>query len=314
MSDANPSAGTSAPNSESSLEDIDRLLAADDPDFAKSLDEVRAIVPDVDVSIESISVEDSVEGESEPPTSGTPPVQLSFVARQKLRWRLAWIGFRNRQRERLLAIARRLFVFLKTAPKEFLLFMLAMLKVFGKKLAGLSASLRSTSWLQRLSFLLLVALGLGAAWVGVRNLKGIWLPLLQEPVLSSFEPYADSTHAIAADDLGISFYTAFPQDRHEFLFIKMKVNLRATRENPLPMGAFEIIVEVDSSDSSIEVRDREVEFRDLLQRTLEEETFNDLATELGKTKLKSRIKRELNQKLTQGWVRDVSFRTFVLKP
>jgi flagellar basal body-associated protein FliL len=80
------------------------------------------------------------------------------------------------------------------------------------------------------------------------------------------------------------------------------------------MGAFEIVVLLDSKDTAIEVADRQVEFFDLLQRVFEEESFNDLETELGKSKLKSHLKRELNQKLTQGWAKDISFKTFILKP
>jgi flagellar basal body-associated protein FliL len=94
----------------------------------------------------------------------------------------------------------------------------------------------------------------------------------------------------------------------------MKVNLRRTAENPNPMGAFEVIVQVDSKDTAIELRDREVELNDHLQRVFEEETFSDLETEIGKARLKTSLKRELNQKLTQGWVKDISFKTFVLKP
>ena len=86
---------------------------------------------------------------------------------------------------------------------------------------------------------------------------------------------------------------------------------KATAENPNPMGAFELVVELDSDDTAIEVRDREVEFFDHVQRVFEDETFRDLETVLGKDRLKSRIKRELNHKLTQGWVKDVKFKTFV---
>ena len=80
------------------------------------------------------------------------------------------------------------------------------------------------------------------------------------------------------------------------------------------MGAFELIVLLDSKDTAIEIRDREVEFFDLLQRVLEEESFADLESELGKQRLKGRVKRELDQKLTQGWIKDINFKTFILKP
>lgn len=80
------------------------------------------------------------------------------------------------------------------------------------------------------------------------------------------------------------------------------------------MGAFEVVVKVDSRDSAIEVRDREVEFFDLVQRVFEAETYPDLSSKPGKIKLKARLKREMNEILSQGWVQEVSFKTFVLKP
>jgi flagellar basal body-associated protein FliL len=132
--------------------------------------------------------------------------------------------------------------------------------------------------------------------------------------LKSLEHHADNVETYETAAGAESFYAAFPQEVHEFLFKKMKVNLRRTSENPNPMGAFEVVVGVDSQDTAVELRDREVEFHDMLQRLFEEELVTELDSETGKKILKGRVRKELNGKLTQGWIKEVHFKSFVLKP
>lgn len=314
MSEAQPptSAQLLAANQEVSLEDVDRLLERSDPEFAKSLEEVRAVTPDPEVSIELSDY--AKHGTMVADEKAIEAGPQNVVVEVKSRVLMAWMGLCNRIKARIAQMGRDFVVFIKTRPKEFLLFSFVMLKVLFKKLSIPVRAFIEGTWKQKLAILLLTLLTFAAGWVAMKNIKGVWLPAIQEPILANFETVADFVQEIRPDDVGESFYIAFPQQRYEFLFTKMKVNLRPTQDNPLPMGAFEFIVDLDSQNTSIEVRDREVEFRDLLQRTLEDETFKDLESDLGKIKLKSRIKRELNQKLTQGWVRDVSFKTFVLKP
>ena len=205
-------------------------------------------------------------------------------------------------------------VFLKTRPKEFFFYALSVARVLRQEFMVPVRAFQEASQLKRSAALVLIAIAIASLWVLLANVKGIWLPQISEPILNSFESVADHVQTFQPKEEGESFYSAFPQERHEFLFPKMKVNLRRTSDSPNPMGAFEVIVLLDSKDTAIEVSDREVEFFDLLQRAFEEESFTDLESELGKNRLKSRLKRELNQKLTQGWAKDISFKSFILKP
>lgn len=295
---------------EISLEDIDRLLDAEDPDFAKQLEEVRSVEVDKSVNIESdVPGEDGLNNEAQ-----SEPKPESRA--QKIR---AWIrtknaAFRQYLRVRLTTARKDSIIFLKTRPKEFLFFSIAIIKMLLKKAMIPLRAFQSANRAQKITVLILISMMAGMLWVLKSNIKGIWIPQINEPLLTSFEEHADWTESYDPKEGGESFYSAFPQDRHEFLFGRMKVNLHATPENPNPMGAFEIIVQVDSKDTAIELRDREVEFFDYLQRVMEEETFASLETEVGKSKVKTSLKRELNKKLTQGWVKDISFKTFVLKP
>ena len=80
------------------------------------------------------------------------------------------------------------------------------------------------------------------------------------------------------------------------------------------MGMFEFFVELDSKDTAIEIKSREKELLDILQRTIEGESYNVLQGESGKIRLKSLIRSELNEVLNQGWVKEVYFSNIVLKP
>lgn len=292
------------------LEDIDKILEQEDPEFAKSLAEVRSVEAAQDVVLEA-----SVVGDEEIPTEGDledKPVKGFAKIKQKVRMGLS--SLKLRIKNRLVTMGLDFVVFLKTRPKEFFFYSIKMLKLGAKNALVPLKAYQAASRAQRITALILIFIGVLSAWVLLNNFKGIWLPRIHEPILRSFEDQADSVETFDPKQPGESFYSAFPQEIHEFLFPKTKVNLKATKESPNPMGAFEIIVELDSKDSAVEVKDREVEMFDALQRVFEDETANDLENQLGKDRLKSKIKRELNQKLTQGWVKDVKFKTFILKP
>lgn len=291
------------------LENIDRLLEAEDPEFTKQLEEVRAVEADQTVVIEAAAIDETLAGEEE------------IQEKPKTRWAkikesigLAIYRARTRIRNYIFTLIKDFFIMLKTRPKELFLFTLAMTKILFKKIAVPIKIFKEATLGRKILLLSLVAIMAICVALVVANTRGVWLPQLNEPILQSLEEHAEMVEKFNHLAEGESFYSAFPQERYEFLFKKFKVNLRRTPEHPLPMGAFEVIVLLDSKDTAIEVRDREVAFHDLLQRVFEEESFPDLESDLGKARLKGRIKRELNEQLTQGWVKEVSFRTFILKP
>ncbi len=308
MSAAQPP--TNEPNSDViSLEDIDNLLASEDPEFAKSMAEVQAVESDTTATIDASTSDESLgDGEK------VDAPQKNWRSKLKSRITQGWQRLRARLIARLVRFGQDALIFLKTRPKEFLFYSIAMSKTLARRSVIPVMAFRGATRWQRITVLLLIAFSLGSLWVLLANFKGIWLPQINEPILQNLAPHADSVTTYNPKTAGESFYSAFPQERYEFLFQKMKTNLRRTSGNANPMGAFEIIVVLDSKDTAIEVRDRQIEFFDLLQRAFEGESFNDLESELGKARLKSKIKKELNSQLTQGWVKDVNFKTFLLKP
>ena len=293
------------------LEDIDKILEAEDPEFAKDIAEVRSVEAAQDVELEATVVTDADDFPTESAIEDKP---AKGFARFKNKIKMSLSAAKLRLKNRLITAVQDLITFAKTRPKEFVFFLIRIVKLLAKNALIPVAAFRAAATPQKIAFIVLIGIATLSAWVLLHNFRGVWLPKMHEPILRSFEEQADSVETFDPKQEGESFYSAFPQEIHEYLFPRTKVNLKATKESPNPMGAFEVIVQLDSKDTAVEVHDREVEFFDALQRVFEEETAGDLETVLGKDRLKSRIKRELNQLLTQGWVKDISFKTFILKP
>src|SRR5262249_43414299 len=146
------------------------------------------------------------------------------------------------------------------------------------------------------------------------NLKGRWLPALMPPLLTNFYEVADQKFDYDPKTDMIPFGRAFPQDPEMFLINKIKVNLRRTSGHPNPMGAFEIYLQVDARDTAVELQTRQVEIHDQVQRIIEEQSYNEMVSDLGKNRVKGIIKSQVSQALTQGYVVDVHFKNFILKP
>lgn len=96
---------------------------------------------------------------------------------------------------------------------------------------------------------------------------------------------------------------------------KMKANIKKSEDSsPNPMLALELNVEGTSAEVTIEIKDREAEFKDILLRQAEDFTYSQLDTTEGKRELLNSFRTEMNKTLTQGQVRRVLLRSFILKP
>ena len=147
------------------------------------------------------------------------------------------------------------------------------------------------------------------------TMKQDWMSLGEKSLIPSLATVADQSWSYNIKSETTPFLMAFPQPRHSFLFSKIVVHLKK-RVSSLneAMGAFEFFVEVDSKDAARELKGREVQLRDLIQRTAEQFTYESLQSEKGKERLKERIRAELNKELAQGWVKSVFIKFMVTKP
>lgn len=80
------------------------------------------------------------------------------------------------------------------------------------------------------------------------------------------------------------------------------------------MGAYEFYLEGMVPEVVIEIKDREVEIRDLMQRVLEEFNFDQAESAEGKLLINEKLKKEVNAKLTTGKLKQVWIKTAIVKP
>jgi flagellar basal body-associated protein FliL len=95
---------------------------------------------------------------------------------------------------------------------------------------------------------------------------------------------------------------------------KMVANIKPSESSgPNPMLAIELNIEGMSSEVIVEIKDREAEFKDLILRVAEEESYDNLIDIKGKQNLAERILNVINANLTQGQIRKVLYKSFILK-
>ncbi|MCB0408080.1 MAG: flagellar basal body-associated FliL family protein, partial [Bdellovibrionales bacterium] len=188
--------------------------------------------------------------------------------------------------------------------------------VLSQKRQALRKSLdRQTRTEKTLFFGFILGLGfiVGLVILNIKDNK--WIPFLHHPLIKNLGEVADKEWSFDNQAGTVPFLTAFPQEKHNYLFPKVIVNLKLKEgQEAFTMGAFEFFVEVDSKDTAIEVKSREVELHDLIQRVTEQFSYETLQSDRGKERLKEDLKKALNQKIVQGWVKDVYIKFFITKP
>lgn len=297
-----------SPQEEILSSEIDDLLDQEDPEFRKDLSQMAEIQPEVELD------EEGALSELAEPLMDDEDTEEKSRLKKIIGGLKAQLGYKlQRLQLRTRNFIFNVILFLKTRPKEFFGFVLSLVLYQVKKVKALLGRFAALPRRHKLIVFVVFGLSVGVVFLTVKNLKGVWLPPLKPPIISSLGEVADQEFLHSSKDLEM-FYRAFPRTPDLFLFEKFKVNLKPSSEHPNPMGAFEVVLQLDSKDAAVEVQGRQVEFHDLIQREFESQTYPSLVTDLGKRHLKELIKRSLDERLSQGWVEDVHFQTFILKP
>ena len=138
--------------------------------------------------------------------------------------------------------------------------------------------------------------------------------MIEASFLGEFEPIADHTWEYAADAPTLNFQDPMLHPENVILFEHIIVNLKPSSSHQNPMALAEFYIEAGSKDAAIEIKQREVEVRDSMSRTIEQMPYEDITTEDGKRKLKVILRKNLNEFITTGRIRRIYFKSLVLKP
>jgi flagellar basal body-associated protein FliL len=321
---ANPPATPAAPapppgptiTEDVSLADIDRMLEEDDPQFSAELDAIKSVGTESEVVIESV-----VEGEEILPVDeeGRSWLTRRFpllekVARPLNRIRAAEYTRWLRIRARFINLIIQAWHLCKAVPKRGFSYLKAGFKFIGARCAALLQQFSNLSLVQKIVMGVFVALTVMTLGLLRLNLRGVWWPDLYPPLMEDLMGHADRTWTTNSDTRWMELYRAFPQSAIEYLFPKIIVNLKRVDDVQNPMGVFEFFVVLDSQDSALEIQARSRELHDRMQRAIENLTYAELSSNLGKKRLKDVLRKDLNLVLTQGWVKEVLIKTMVIKP
>lgn len=165
-------------------------------------------------------------------------------------------------------------------------------------------------WLKISSCILFVVLA-AVAYKFVPHIKNIW----KFPYLSSFHDVATNVREIPQDEDVIRYANDLLAPQYMVQINKVVVNLLpSARSTKNPMMAFDLYIRADSEEATVEIKTREKQFQDHLQRFTESLTYDQIQSEEGKQTWKLKMRKELNAILNNGKVRDIYFKNLIIKP
>lgn len=139
--------------------------------------------------------------------------------------------------------------------------------------------------------------------------------LNQNLFMTSFEKMGGPVSDFNPNDETEAFYDNPRFARNLVTLPSIFVNIKASENSgDNPMMVFEVTIEGLSSDAIIEIKDRQVEFKDLISRLSEDKTYDNVISADGKRLLAQQIQDLLNANLTRGQVRRVMFKNFITNP
>ncbi len=282
---------------------IDALLATEDPQFAASMTELRQqVAQDAgNVELDSLDLEEK------------PPGKIARLKALILRPINTISGLADAAANRATKLKTSSVEIAKDGGKVVVEKSKHGLAATGGAVKGTLGSFKALPLKSKLLVFAVIVMGVLSIMTLKIVLKGPVLPTLETKYLGSFAEVADKSYEYDNEEPMEDFTDPFFHPEHVMLIDKIVVNLRRDEEGSNPMGLFEFYIEASSDEGAIEIKDREVEVRDVISRTLEQMPYDELVTAAGKNKVKVILRKNLNQFLTKGRVRRVYFRNVVLK-
>ncbi len=289
-----------------SHEQIDAILIEEDPALATDLEAIRSVVLDNESSGKALETEELANLKDKH--------GMSFWQRLAFQFLKIGSGLR-RFKNLILRAAKDSKGVLREIGVRIKVSLVAWIHTRQAAAKKASAWFSSRNTEKKLALVVSIVAIVGLVFVVARTLRGDLLPKSEKAWVANFADHADGTFTYDVNGAFEDFNDPLLHPEFVVLVERIVVNLTRTpeaRESANPMAAFELYLQTDTQDSAIEIKDRNVEIRDAIARSVERMTYPELAEEDGKTKLKLLIRKDLNELLTRGKVRRVFFKTIVL--
>ena len=280
---------------QAALEVLEKALQENDPNFNEAL---KVIGPDLlPEHIDGFGLDSEVQELSE-------KTVLRFLAKLK-----------KFIRTKSLILKTHLLLFFKQTVPDLVrsLFdsfaaMLVALKIFFGKFRKLNSK-------QKLGLIMSLLIASLAVFLVYRVITRGLVPEKVTLFTSQLDELAAEEFTVSEEDVYSNFYDSPRVSQNVMVLKRMFTNVKVSAlSGPRPMVAVEFFIEGYAPEVIIEVKDREAEIQHLFQRVIEGFTYDDLDSLEGKKRLQERLRTVGNRVLTQGNIKRVFFKNFILKP
>lgn len=275
-----------------SLEDLDKVIADVDPESLKTIEGVKELGAVIDnQTIEMLQLDDYLDEAS---------LKKNKIREFKLKMALFWVWLKGRIVEISKSTALRTVANLKQKNEQF-------------KVA--KQAYRHWPVKSKLSLVGGVALFFLALVYGYLALVKKKFDGKEELFMPSLLSWSNKTWNMSEETSIESFYNTTRIPKNIFNLKRMVVNIKSSENSgPNPMVAYEFSLEGNSTEVLIEIKDREGEIIDKVQRVIEEYSFDELNGPDGKKVVEEKVRSAINRVLTLGKIRYVYVVGVIFKP
>jgi len=172
--------------------------------------------------------------------------------------------------------------------------------------------LLDTSWKVKLKLLMIVILALLTYWLLQHIALRYKMDQQKENWLGSFAEVTDTFVPLTEEADNEEINSPIKHPEYVVQIQTVVASLKATDPKKNPMGRVELYLEGSNQDVATEIKDRELEIRDMVARELEQMTFEELESAAGKQRFKIHVRKEVNKVLNRGRVQRIFFKYFVV--
>ncbi len=142
--------------------------------------------------------------------------------------------------------------------------------------------------------------------------NGKILPQFELPYVLNMGELSQEIYSYPVEGVQVPLFDDFRTQAHTVQFPKTVINLASTGGTP-SYGEFEFSLVLRDEDLSVAIKAKESEIIDLMQRVLEQITWKELQSPIGKEKVKKVIRHRINEYLQGNVVVGVYYRHVVLE-
>ncbi|MFN8791071.1 MAG: flagellar basal body-associated protein FliL [Bdellovibrionales bacterium] len=276
-----------------SLDELDKVIEQADPEALQKIETVREIRPENTAHIELLELDDFLN-------RGGSSKLKSRLQYLKSRGVVFWIW------------AKRNFLELSVRAGQWAL------RTVTESREQISSGFKAfAQWprLQKIGFSFAVLLSVGVLIFSYFAFVKGSFRTSNELFMTSLLSLSEKTETIAADAALETFYNSSRIPKSIFNLKKMVINIEPSQNSgPNPMVAYEFSLEGNSTEVLIEIKDREGEILDQIQRMIEEHSFDELNSADGKKLITEKVRSTVNRLLTLGKIRHVYIQGVIFKP